>query len=87
MAYQVQITPRAARQLISLPAEIRQALQATIDGLQENPHPSGSIKLQGTQSQYRVRRGDYRMVYEVGNNPPVVTVLTARHRRDVYRRG
>jgi mRNA interferase RelE/StbE len=58
---------------------------ATIDGLSEEPRPPGAKRLSG-QERYRVRQGDYPIVYEVRDDEVIVAVLKVGHRRDVYRR-
>lgn len=55
--------------------------------LAENPRPFGSEKLQGFENTYRVRQGDYRIVYDIDDSTATVIVLKIRNRKDVYRRG
>jgi mRNA interferase RelE/StbE len=86
MAYEVRLKPSADRALRKLPAQIRSRIGSRLDGLATNPHPSGSEKLAGTDVLYRVRVGDYRIVYQVSDEVPVVLVVTIGHRSDVYRR-
>jgi len=52
--------------------------------LGDNPHPPGSIKLKGREG-YRVRSGDYRILYTVNNDTAIVTILAVGHRREIYR--
>ena len=64
---------------------MRERIRAAIDGLAENPRPSGAVKLAG-RDDYRVRVGDYRIVYAVDGAERLVVVARIAHRREVYRR-
>ena len=57
-----------------------------IESLSENPFPVQSRKMKGSESSYRLRVGDYRVIYQVDTENKVVTVYHARHRKDVYKR-
>lgn len=57
-----------------------------IDGLAENPFPVQSTKMTGSESSYRLRVGDYRIIYQVDTEKKAVTVYHARHRKDAYKR-
>ncbi len=61
----------------------RQILQK-IDALRDDPRPPGSVKLAG-EEHYRVRQGDYRIVYEIRETKLFITVIKIGHRREVYR--
>jgi mRNA interferase RelE/StbE len=61
-------------------------LFAAIELLKENPRPPKAIKLAGHDDLYRVRIGDYRIVYSIEDNKLVVYVIRIAHRRDIYRR-
>ncbi|MGJ8634068.1 MAG: type II toxin-antitoxin system RelE family toxin [Luteolibacter sp.] len=56
-----------------------------VEALAENPYPAGSTKLTGSENAYRIRVGDYRVLYEIYDEELVVEVVKAGHRRDVYR--
>ncbi len=56
-----------------------------IESLSENPFPVQSRKMKGSESSYRLRVGDYRVIYQVDTKNKVVTVYHARHRKDVYK--
>ena len=64
--------------------DLRRILE-TIDALSEDPRPPGVEKLSG-QERYRVREGDYRIIYEVKDDQVIVVVVKIGHRKDVYRR-
>ena len=56
-----------------------------IDGLAQDPRPSASRKLRGEQNLWRIRIGDYRVVYSVDDRQRIVDIVRIRHRREVYR--
>jgi len=84
MSYQVVILPAAQRQLRKLASAIQKNLIVLIESLSEQPRPLGCKKLKGRQSQYRVRSGDYRIIYSVEDTSLIVRVIKVGHRRDVY---
>jgi len=59
---------------------------SVIDNLQAEPFPSKTTKLEGTDKTYRIRVGEYRIIYEVNKTEKIVTILYVRHRREVYRK-
>lgn len=84
MPYAVHITPLGQRTIRKLPPNIQVAILALLTDLQDNPRPPGYKKLAGT-NQYRVRFGDYRIIYEIRDKELLVTILKAAHRREAYR--
>lgn len=84
MSYQVVFKPSAQRQLKKLPFAVQQDLIALIENLSEKPRPSGCKKLKGRQNQYRIRSGDYRIIYSIEDAALVVRVIKVSHRRDIY---
>lgn len=84
--YRVRFSPAAARQLRKLDPEARRRVQAAIELLAANPRPGGAKKLVGGAGEWRVRTGNYRIVYEVHDEVMVVLLLAVGHRRDIYRR-
>lgn len=83
--YEVVVARRAVKALTSLPRAEQQRVRAAIDLLAENPRPPGCVALKGEAGVYRVRVGDYRILYEVHDQRLVVQVIRIGHRRDVYR--
>jgi mRNA interferase RelE/StbE len=75
----------AERDLRRLSAEMHTRTIAAIQGLAANPRPPGCRKLAGSKNDWRIRVGDYRVVYEIANEIRVVRVNRVRHRREVYR--
>ena len=84
-SYNVVITKSAAKELEGVPTKDRRRLVARIWALAEDPRPPGSEKLAGDEK-YRVRQGDYRILYQIADADLIVTVVRIGHRRDVYRR-
>ena len=83
--YRVVITSTAEKQLKKLPADIQRKLSAVIVSLSIEPRPYGSKKLSGTDCSYRVRTGDFRIIYDIFDKEVIVTVLKIGHRKDIYR--
>ena len=83
--YAVRLARRAVRVLADLQRRDQQRIRAAIDLLAENPRPPNCVALQGEAGVYRVRVGDYRIVYEVFDRLLVVQVVRIGHRREVYR--
>jgi len=73
------------RELRALPKEVVSRLVRAAEALATNPHPPGSKKLAGSQHTYRIRQGDYRVVYNVLTDQILIEVIRVGHRRDVYR--
>lgn len=86
MRYDVVLSPAAVRELRGFDPPVRRRIQAVIDLLAENPRPPAATRLVGGAGWWRVRTGDYRVVYEIEDERLVVLVLRAGHRREVYRR-
>ena len=85
MAYAVFIIPAAARQLEKLDAAARRRIRRAIDALAETPRPNGCKKLSATENAYRIRVGDYRVLYQAEDRRLVVLVVRVAHRREAYR--
>jgi mRNA interferase RelE/StbE len=83
--YTIQILPSAERDLAALHGPIQKRVAARIDTLADNPNPQGAKKLQGEKDMWRVRVGDYRILYMLRNAQLVVLVIRIGHRREVYR--
>ena len=84
MAYRLEFTTAAARQLRKLDESIQLRLAPHLNSLPENPRPAGSKKLKGTVG-YRLRVGDYRILYEIEDTPSRILIVKIAHRREVYR--
>lgn len=84
--FRVLIKPSARKELLAVPTKKdRQRLVRRIELLGEDPRPAGCQKLAGGGDRYRVRQGQYRIVYEIRDAELVVLLVRLGHRRDVYR--
>lgn len=86
MNYKIVFTTSALKELSKLPEPEFKKIKPAIDSLSKNPFPVGSLKLEGTKEKlYRIRKGNYRVIYSVQNHIITITILKIAHRRDVYR--
>ena len=83
-SYSIEIKRSAAKELTQLPPKDRGRIVARIQALADDPRPVGAEKLSG-QDRYRVRKGDYRILYEIEDQVLRIMVVKIGHRRDVYR--
>ena len=79
------ITRSASQELEDIPGRDRNRVIAKIRALEDNPRPAGAEKLTG-DDKYRLRQGDYRILYEIKDRQLIVTVVMIGNRRAVYRR-
>jgi mRNA interferase RelE/StbE len=86
MSYTVSLSPAAARQLRKFDPDVKRRIQAVIELLAENPRPPAATRLVGGAGEWRVRTGNYRVIYEVHEGELLVLVLRMAHRREVYER-
>lgn len=85
--YTIEILPTARKELLSLPGAIQKRIGKKIDSLQDNPRPAGVKALKGKRGDfYRLRVGDYRILYEIRDKVLLVIVIKVGHRREVYRK-
>lgn len=85
-SYNVILKPSVERDLRSLPKSAIARVWKHIEEMKNTPRPRQAVKLEGGKHLYRVRVGDYRIVYGVDNEAKQVTVHYVRHRREVYRK-
>ena len=83
--YRILLTRSAEREILELPGTIQERVERAIDLLRVTPRPSGSRKLRGSSGLWRIRVGDYRVVYMVDDRTRTIDVSHVRHRKDVYR--
>lgn len=81
--YSVQLSRKAAKQLDKIPDKIAFKLFEAIEGLAENPRLNGCKKLKGRNG-YRIRKGDYRIIYEIQDSVLLIDVIAIGHRREIY---
>jgi mRNA interferase RelE/StbE len=85
MAYAIQFKPAALRQLEKLHRDLQKRIAWKIQALRHEPFPSGCKKLLGEPDTWRLRIGDYRVIYRVHRSVLLILVINIGHRRDVYR--
>ena len=85
MAYRIELTPQAAKQLATLERQTLKRIAARIDALAGDPRPANARKLSAKEGLYRIRVGDYRVIYRIVDRMVLVTIIRIGHRRDVYR--
>lgn len=83
--YEVLVERSVERTLKRLPHQVFVRIVTAIKDLGVNPRPSGCRKLAGSDSDWRVRAGDYRVLYEIDDEKRIVRILHVRHRREAYR--
>lgn len=86
MTYRVQIKASAVKEIAALPKREQRRVVSAIEALAGDPRPEGVRKLTGIEDAYRVRVGDYRIVYQISDEVLTVFVVRVGHRKDVYRR-
>ena len=82
--YKIEIKRSAAAELETIPQKDRVKIIGKIQALGTNPRPAGSEKLTAAEC-YRIRHGNYRVLYEINDYEVIVTVIRVAHRREVYR--
>jgi mRNA interferase RelE/StbE len=83
-SYRLLIKPSAAKELEAIPRKDRRRLATRIQQLSADPRPPGCEKLSGREL-YRIRQGDYRILYTVGDAELIILVIRIGHRREIYR--
>lgn len=86
MPYTVVLRPPAQRAIKKLPNEIQSRIIKKIESLESNPRPPGCEKIAGAENLWRVRTGDYRILYEIVEDRLTIFIVHTAHRKDVYRR-
>ncbi len=85
MNYSLFISRKAQKELARLPIRLYERVVAAIRELAENPRPSGCRKLSGREG-WRIRIGDYRVIYQIDDKQNKITVRHVGHRREIYRK-
>jgi mRNA interferase RelE/StbE len=83
--YEILLEQAAEKDLKKLPSEIFSRIIPKIKELAKNPKPQWSRKITGSKSDWRIRVGDYRIIYEIDAREKSINVMRIRHRKDVYR--
>jgi mRNA interferase RelE/StbE len=82
--YRIEFKKSAVKEIKSLPSTELKKVLAKIESLSENPRPHDSIKLSGDEK-YRLRCGDYRILYSIEDQILIIVIVKVGHRKDVYR--
>ncbi len=85
MSYKISIVRSALKSLQKIEKRTQKRIEKKIDTLSSNPIPADSKKLKGKRDLFRIRVGDYRIVYSVQNKELIVLIIKIGHRREVYR--
>lgn len=85
MSYAVQLKKSALKDLYKLPKDASRKIAQDINALGQNPRPQGSKKLKGVDNLYRIRAGNYRIVYQIHDKVLIVLVIFIGDRKEVYR--
>ena len=83
-SYVLRFKNSAAKEFRGLSGELRLRVGEAVDRLSLNPRPEGMVKLKGGDNLYRIRVGDYRVVYTIDDKEKVIVIMRVRHRRDIY---
>lgn len=83
--YSVTFARSARKELEKLPSSIGRRVFDRIEALTKTPRPPGVIKLQGSKNLWRMRVGDYRVIYRIDDKAQTIDISVIRHRRDAYR--
>ena len=86
MEYQIRIKKSAIKELFKFPKPIAIKVSKLIDQFKTNPYPKGYKKLKGSDNDYRVRIGNYRILYSIFNDILIIEVVKIAHRKDVYKK-
>ena len=85
MAYAVEFLKTAEKELAALPKDAQRQIARKIDALRENPRPPGAKLLHSNARLYRLRVGDYRVIYSIEDRRLLILVIKMGHRKDVYK--
>lgn len=83
--YTVVFARSARKELQNLDPQVARRILKAIEALVANPRPSGVVKLEGASDLWRIRVGEWRVVYRISDRDRLVDVIAVRHRRDAYR--
>ncbi|HEY0257581.1 MAG TPA: type II toxin-antitoxin system RelE/ParE family toxin [Candidatus Methylacidiphilales bacterium] len=83
--YQIDFARSARKELEKLPPQIAERILGRVENLKVAPRPSGSLKLKGESSLWRIRIGDYRVIYSIDDQKHRIDISFIRHRKDIYR--
>jgi len=82
--YRIVIAASAAREYEDLPEAVQRRVRAAVDALAVDPRPRGTMKLRGAADLFRIRVGDYRVIFRMSDRERLIDVTHIRHRREAY---
>ena len=85
MTYTIVIPKNVQKQLDILPSDRYDRIDTKIQQLAKNPRLDGVVKMKGSENEYRIRIGNYRVLYEINDKNLTILLLQCKHRRDIYR--
>lgn len=85
MSYHIAIANSAKRDMRRLDSDLQQRVATHLQALRNSPRPSGVKKLRDRDNQWRIRIGDYRIIYEIDEDEHIIVILRIKHRREAYR--
>ncbi|MGC8660522.1 MAG: type II toxin-antitoxin system RelE family toxin [Desulfomonilaceae bacterium] len=85
VTYIVDFDRCVSKELASIPAETTQKILVKIKSLEKGPHPRGCKKISGSQNMFRLRQGQYRIIYLVDTEHKIISIVSVAHRRNAYR--
>jgi mRNA interferase RelE/StbE len=85
-SYSVEWRRSAARELKKLPQDVMLRILSAVEELSDNPYPAGMKKLTGVEHSYRIRIGDYRIVYSIWASRLAIEIVRVGNRKDIYDR-
>jgi len=83
-SYSVRLANSVRKDIRRVDGQLIPKIYARIEALAKEPRPLGTIKIKGSENNYRIRVGDYRIIYEIDDGIKVVSIQKVGHRRDVY---
>ena len=83
-SYKIEIKKSAQKEIRKLPRNIREKVVGIINRLYDDPVPAEAQKIKGSDNIYRIRQGNYRIVYRLYKNELLIIIIRVRHRKDVY---
>lgn len=84
-AWNIEVQRQTQKSLLEIPLRNRKAIARVVDKLRDDPFPSGYKKLKGTNAKYRIRAGNYRVLYTVNTKEKIIVIVRIAYRKDVYR--
>jgi mRNA interferase RelE/StbE len=83
--YKIFIGKKTRKKIDRLPTDVRYRIESKIEELAFDPKPNGFVKLSGYADTYRIRIGDYRIIYSIDDDEIMIIIENAAHRKDVYK--